>query len=90
MHSTSHNVTISGVPSGTYNGLASTNINGTYTSIGNITLDSFTVTAQNSDVATATGSIGGNAVTVTPNIQYDIIQPVVGLVQPAGSTVTAN
>ena len=90
LHSTANNVTIAGVPSGTVNGLASTNINGTYTAIGNITLDSFTVTAQNSDVATSTGSIGGTAVTITPNIQYDIIQPVVGLVQPAGSTITAN
>ena len=90
LHSTAHNVTIAGVPSGTVNGLASTNINGTYTEIGNVTLDSFTVTAQNSDVATSTGSIGGTAVTITPNIQYDIIQPVVGLVQPAGSTITAN
>ena len=84
LHSTANNVTIAGVPSGTVNGLASTNINGTYTAIGNITLDSFTVTAQNSDVATSTGSIGGTAVTITPNIQYDVIQPVVGLVQPAG------
>ena len=75
LRSTAHNVTIAGVPSGTVNGLASTNINGTYTAIGNITLDSFTVTAQNSDVATSTGSIGGSAVTITPNIQYDIIQP---------------
>jgi len=90
LHSTANNVTIAGVPSGTVNGLASTNINGTYTAIGNVTLDSFTVTAQNSDVATSTGSIGGTAVTITPNIQYDIIQPVVGLVQPAGSTITAN
>jgi hypothetical protein len=89
LHSTAHNVTIAGVPSGTVNGLASTNINGTYTAIGNVTLDSFTVTAQNSDVATSTGSIGGSAVTITPNIQYDIIQPVVGLIQPAGSSVTA-
>ena len=88
MHSTSHNVTIAGVPSGTFNGLASTNINGTYTSIGNVTLDSFTVTAQNSDVATTTGSIGGTAVTVTKNILYDIIQPVVGLIQPNGTTIT--
>ena len=31
LHSTAHNVTIAGVPSGTVNGLASTNINGTYT-----------------------------------------------------------
>ena len=90
LHSTAHNVTIAGVPSGTVNGLASTNVNGTYTAIGNVTLDSFTVTAQNSDVATSTGSIGGSAVTITPNIQYDIIQPVVGLVQPAGSSITAT
>ena len=90
MHSTSHNVTIAGVPSGSFNGLASTNINGTYTAIGNITLDSFTVTAQNSDVATITGSIGASAVTVTKNILYDIIQPVVGLVQPNGTTITSE
>jgi len=90
MHSTSHNVTIAGVPSGSFNGLASTNINGTYTAIGNITLDSFTVTAQNSDVATITGSIGASAVTVTKNIMYDIIQPVVGLVQPVGTTITSE
>ena len=51
MHSTANNVTIAGVPSGTFNGIASTNINGTYTTIGNITLDSYTVTAQNSDAA---------------------------------------
>jgi len=90
MHSTSHNVTIAGVPSGEFNGLTSTNINGTYTAIGNITLDSFTVTAQNSDVATSTGSIGGTAVTTTKNILYDVIQPVVGLVQPVGTRVTSN
>ena len=90
MHSTSHNVTIAGVPSGTFNGLASTNINGTYTSIGNITLDSFTVTAKNSDVATVTGSIGADTVTVTKNILYDVIQPVVALVQPNGTSITSE
>jgi hypothetical protein len=89
LHSTANNVTIAGVASGTYNGLASTNLNGDYTAIGNITLDSFTITAQNSDVATSTGDIGGTGISILPNIQYDIIQPVVGLVQPAGSTVTA-
>jgi len=89
LHSTANNVTIAGVASGTYNGLASTNLNGDYTAIGNITLDSFTITAQNSDVATATGDIGATGITILPNIQYDIIQPVVGLVQPAGTTVTA-
>ena len=90
MHSTSHNITIADVASGTYNGLASTNLNGTYTAIGNITLNSFTITAQISDAATSTCSIGGTGITITKNIQYDIIQPVVGLVQPATTTVTAH
>ena len=41
MHSTSDNVTIAGVEAGTYNGIAHSDINGTYTSISNITLDSY-------------------------------------------------
>ena len=90
LHSTAHNVTIANVASGTYNGLASTNLNGTYTVIGNETLDTFTFTAQNSDVATSTGSIGGTGITITKNIQFDVIHPVVGLVQPATTTVTAH
>ena len=90
LHSTAHNVTIASVASGTYNGLASTNLNGTYTAIGNATLDTFTFTAQSSDVATSTGAIGGTGVTITKNIQFDVIHPVVGLVQPATTTVTAH
>ena len=66
--------------SGTLNGIASTNINGTYTTIGNIKLDSYTITAQNSDTATATGDVGGTAVTATRNILFDVIHPVVGTV----------
>ena len=89
LHSTANNVTIAGIASGTFNGLASTNLNGDYATIGNITLDSFTITAQSSDVATSTGDIGGTGISILPNIQYDIIQPVVGLLQPAGTTVTA-
>jgi hypothetical protein len=78
MHSTSANVTIAGLASGTYNGIASTNINGTYTSIGNIKLDSFTITAQNSDTASASGDVGGTTVNSTRNILFDLIQPVIG------------
>jgi len=81
MHSTSANVTISGLASGTHNGIASTNINGTYTTIGNIKFDSFTVTAQNSDVADATGDIGGtDQISITRNMLFDVIQPVIGSV----------
>jgi hypothetical protein len=89
MHSTAANVTIAGVPSGTLNGIASTNINGTYTTIDNIKLDSYTVTAANSDVASASGDIGGTSVTATRNILFDVIQPVVGALQPPNTTLTS-
>ena len=90
MHSTANNVTIAGVPSGTFNGIASTNINGTYTAIDNIKLHSYTVTAQNSDTATATGDIGSTAVTVTRNIMYDVIKPIAGVIQPPGTEISSQ
>jgi hypothetical protein len=90
MHTTANNVTIAGVPSGTYNGIASTNINGTYTAIGNITMDSYTVTAQNSDSASATGDIGSTAVTVTRNMMYDIIKPIASTIVPPGCTISST
>jgi hypothetical protein len=91
MHSTSANVTIAGVPSGTHNGIASTNINGTYTTIGNIKMDSYTVTAQNSDTASATGDIGGtNNVTATRNVLYDVIQPTIANVIHQETSVFAS
>ena len=80
MHGTNNNVTIAGVPSGTYNGITADQINGTYTAIGNITLDSYTVDpANNTDYsdsianATDAGDIGGSAVTATQNRKYDVI-----------------
>ena len=90
MHTTANNVTIAGVPSGTYNGIASTNINGTYTAIGNITMDSYTVTAQNSDAADATGDIGGTVVTATRNMMYDIIKPIASTIVPPGCTIEST
>jgi len=90
MHSTAANVTIAGVASGSYNGIAHTNINGTYTTIGNIKLDSYTITAQNSDTADTTGDVGGTTVTATRNILFDVIQPVVGVLQPPSTTVTST
>jgi hypothetical protein len=91
MHSTSANVTIAGVQSGTHNGIAHTNLNGTYTTIGNIKLDSYTITAQNSDTADATGDCAGlNAVTATRNMLYDVIQPCVGLIQPPNTSISAT
>ena len=90
MHSTSNNVTIAGVASGTYNGIASTNINGTYTTIKNIKMHSYQVTAQNSDAADATGDVGGETVTVTRNMMYDVIKPIAGVIQPPGTELSAT
>ena len=71
LHDTNSCVTIAGVPSGTHNGIAHTDINGTYTSISNITLDSYDITT--SGTATSTGDIGGTAVTATQNRQFDVL-----------------
>src|SRR5210317_841889 len=80
MHGTDNNVTIAGVSSGTYNGISADQINGTYTAIGNVTLDSYTLDpANNSDysdsiaVATSAGDIGGTTVTATQNRKYDVL-----------------
>jgi hypothetical protein len=90
-HSTSANVTIAGVPSGSHNGIAHTNINGTYTTIGNIKLDSYTITAANSDTASATGECAGlSTVTATRNMLFDVIQPCVGVIQPPNTTFSAT
>ena len=73
MHGTSNNVTIAGVPAGTYNGLAHTSINGTYTTISNITLDSYDILIPGSTNANASGDIGGITVTATQNRKYDVL-----------------
>ena len=52
--------------SGTYNGLAHDKINGTYTSISNITLDSYDIESLVEN-ATATGDVGGY-ITATQNV----------------------
>jgi len=74
MHGTNNRVTIAGVPSGTFNGIDTSTdpINGTYTSISNITLDSYDITLS-SGTATATGDIGGTAVTATQNRLFDVL-----------------
>ena len=90
MHGTSNNVTIVGVASGTYNGIASTNINGDYTSISDIKMHSYVITAQNSDFATALGDVGGASVTATRNILYDVVQPVAGVIQPPNTSISST
>ena len=90
MHSTTNNVTIAGVASGTYNGIASTNINGTYNAIKNIKLHSYQVTAQNADTASATGDVGGATVTATRNMMFDVIKPVAGVVQLPETSISTT
>jgi len=70
MHGTENSVTISGVAAGTYNGIVHTAINGTYTSISNVTLDSYDITTAGT--ATASGDIGGTTVQVTQNRLFDV------------------
>jgi len=73
MHGTSNNVTISGVASGTYNGIAHTDINGTYTAIKDITLDSYVITSGSSGNATSTGDVGGSTVVASQNRTFDVL-----------------
>jgi len=73
MHGTSNNVTISGVGSGTYNGIAHTDINGTYTAIKDITLDSYVITSGSSGNATSTGDVGGTTIVASQNRTFDVI-----------------
>jgi len=88
MHSTSDNVTIAGVASGTYNGITSAQINGTYSSISNITLDSYDVTTAGT--ATATGDVGGTTVTATQNRLFDVLQLQIGNVIHPGTTLSST
>jgi hypothetical protein len=88
MHSTTDNVTIAGVASGTYNGLDHSEINGTYTAIKNISLDSYDITSIGT--ATATGDVGSNVVTATQNRQFDVLQLQLGHVIHPSTSMTTN
>jgi len=90
MHGTSNNVTIAGIPAGTYNGIDTSidPINGTYTSISNITLDSYDITTTGT--ATATGDIGGTAITATQNRLYDVLNLNLQTVSVPGTNISYN
>jgi len=88
MHSTSDNVTISGIASGAYNGIAHSAINGTYTSISNITLDSYDITTAGT--ATSSGDVGGSTVVATENRAFDVMQLQIGQVTQPGTSLTAT
>lgn len=86
MHGTSNNVTIAGVVAGTYNGITSAQINGTYTSISNVTLDSYDITTAGT--ATATGDIGGTTVTATQNRLFDLSCLNISTLTVPGTSIT--
>ena len=88
MHSTTDNVTISGVVAGTYNGISSAQINGTYTSISNITLDSYDLTTAGT--ATASGNVGGTTVAATQNRLFDVMQLQMGVLTLPFTTLTTS
>ena len=88
MLSTSDNVTIANVGSGTYNGISNSDINGTYTSISNMTFDSYDITT--SGTANATSEVGGSNITATQNRHFDVLQCKMGHIVHPDTTVTAN
>ena len=90
MHGTNNNVTIAGIPAGTYNGIAHSVLNGTHISISNITLDSYDITLLDSSVATATGDIGGTTVTATQNRLFDVANLNIQTMSVPGTSITAT
>jgi len=86
MHGVNNNVTIAGVAAGTYNGITSAQINGTYTSISNVTLDSYDITTAGT--ATATGDIGGTTVTATQNRLFDLSCLNISTLTVPGTSIT--
>ena len=88
MLSTSDNVTIANVASGTYNNISNSDINGTYTSISNMTFDSYDITS--SGTANATSEIGGSNITATQNRAFDVLQCQIGHIVHPDTTITAN
>ena len=88
MHSSNDNVIIAGLASGNYNGIAHSDINGTYTTIKNITLDSYDLVT--SGTATATGDIGGATVTASQNIPFNLLQLQIGHVAHPLTSITPS
>lgn len=88
MLSTSDNVTIANVASGTYNNISNSDINGTYTSISNMTFDSYDITT--SGTANATSEVGGTSITATQNRLYDVLQLQIGHIVHPDTTLSTS
>ena len=91
MHGTNNNVTIAGLDASTsYNGLTGASINGTYTTLSNITLDSYDLTVSDSTTATASGDVGGTTVTATENKLFDVAVVTLQTMEVPGTNITTN
>src|SRR6056300_759122 len=89
MHGTNNNVTIAGFDNSTsYNGILGSAINGTYTSISNVTLDSYDITTAGT--ANASGDVGGTGITATQNRLYDVATLNLQTMEVPGTTITSN
>ena len=89
MHGTNNNVTIAGFDNSTsYNGILGSAINGTYTSISNVTLDSYDITTAGT--ANASGDVGGTGITATQNRLFDVATLNLQTMEVPGTTITAN
>src|SRR6056300_780634 len=88
MHGLTNQVTISSVPSSGINGIVQSEINATHTSISNVTLDSYDITLTGN--ATATGDIGGSAVTATQNRVFDVLNVNVSTLAIPGTSIATT
>lgn len=78
-------VQISGVASGTYNNIPSTQLNATHV-IADATLDDYTITVSTN--ANATGVTGSSGARATTNVRYDTVQPIVSNNVFSGTSLT--
>src|SRR5210317_46256 len=88
MHGLTNQVTISGVPSSGINGIVQSEINATHTSISIVTLVSYDITLTGN--ATATGDIGGSAVTATQNRIFDVLNVNVSTLAIPGTSIATT
>jgi len=84
MYNTSASVTISGVASGTYNGIAHSDLNGTHT-VTAFTHDTYTIDVGSN--ASANGYAGGAGVRATENRHIDVMYPSIENISIPGTTL---
>jgi len=87
MHSTTANVTISGVGS-TLNNIPASEFNTTHTSISNITHDSYDITLSTN--ANATGNAGGSSVVASQNRHLDQCQLFIPTMTVPGTAISTK